>query len=89
MKCFFGFHDWKILPWFFVHDESQMPNKACLRCGKLWYEYRPVFIIRSIEGRRTPVCMYEGQWIAKGYSSHEEMVKAYRQGIQRLLKDMK
>jgi hypothetical protein len=89
MKCFLGFHDWKALPWFWVYDASQMPNQACLRCGKLWYKYRPVMTIKTIEGRRTPFCMYEGQWVAKGYSSYQEMLAAHKEGIRLLLRRMK
>lgn len=84
IKCFFGFHNKKDLPWFYVNPRTTdpfkrlMPNKACLECGKLYYKNRPYIIITTIEGGRTPWIKYEGEWIAKGFSSREEMLENYR-----------
>lgn len=88
MKCF-GFHKWKKMPWMKTRDRSPRPDWACLRCGKIKYDW--VLYIPTIEaglGDHLPP-FWEGQTPPEGFSSWKEVSQHRQETIKRMLEDMR
>ncbi len=70
--CLFGIHKMRKMPWMQTRDGSPKPDRACLRCGRIKYDWS--LYVPSIEGPRSNYMnpQYEGQRPPEGYASWAE-----------------
>lgn len=89
MKCF-GFHKWRKMPWMKTRDASPKPDKACVRCGKIRYDW--VMYIHSAEGPGMGYYLppfWEGQTPPEGFSSWKEVSERRQESLKKMLADMR
>lgn len=77
------------MPWMRTRDNSPKPDHACLRCGKIKYDW--VLYIPTIEASlfASSGPQWEGQSPPPGYSSWKEVAERRNAAIKRMLEDMR
>lgn len=86
MKCIV-LHKYKVMPWMKTRDGSPMPDKACVRCGKIRYDW--VMYITSAEGKGIGYYMgpqWDGQTAPSEYGTWDNYWKRMEIAKKELLR---